>query len=41
MRAGRSLRVILHAEKREIAMAHAFERRVVQVNMGQLDFALG
>src|SRR5215467_6114619 len=40
MRAGAGLRVILHAEQRQIAMAQALERRVVQIYVRQLDFGL-
>src|SRR5579862_7332872 len=41
MRPRRGLRMILHAEQREIPMAQAFECLVVQVDMGQLNFAVG
>jgi hypothetical protein len=40
MRAGRGLRVILHAEQRQIPMPQAFQSLVVQVDVRQLDFAL-
>ncbi len=40
MGAGARLRMVLHAEERQGAMAQAFERVVVQVDMGELDFAL-
>src|SRR4051812_24343515 len=38
--AGTGFRVVLNAEQWQIAMAHAFERRVVQVHMRKLDFGL-
>ncbi len=34
------LRMVLHAEKRQGAMAQALERAVVQVDVSELDFAL-
>src|SRR5262249_7436262 len=40
MRTGRCFGVILHAEKRQRAVAQAFERVVVQIDVGQLDIAL-
>jgi hypothetical protein len=40
MRPRRGLRVILHAEQRQVPVAQAFERLVVQVDVGQLDFAV-
>src|ERR1035441_5283903 len=41
MRPGRGFRVILHAEQRQIPMPQAFERLVVQINVRQLNFAVG
>src|SRR5271165_3184904 len=40
VRAGRGFRVILHAEQRQIAVAQAFERVVVQIDVGEFDFAV-
>ena len=40
VRAGRGLRVVLDAEERQVSVAHAFERLVVQVQVRQFDFAL-
>src|SRR5438067_7723595 len=40
VRAGRSFRVILHAEERQRAVAEAFERVVIQINVRQLNFTL-
>ena len=40
VRAGSGFGVILHAEQRQRAMAQAFQRVVVQVDVRQLDFAL-
>src|SRR5215470_14501577 len=40
VRAGRGFGVVLDAEQRQVSVAHAFERVVVQVDMRQLDFAL-
>ena len=37
VRAGCGFRVVLHAEERQRFVAQAFERLVVQVNVGQLD----
>src|SRR5213595_2082193 len=39
VRAGRRLRVILHAEEWQRFVAQAFERLVVQVHVGERDFA--
>ena len=33
MRAGRGLRVILHGEQRQRAMAQAFQRIVIEIDM--------
>src|ERR1035437_5164451 len=41
MRPRRSFRVILHAEQRQVPMPQAFERLVIQVDMGQLNFTVG
>jgi hypothetical protein len=41
VRAWGGLRVILHAEEGQIAVAQTFERFVVQVSMCELDFTLG
>ena len=40
MGAGARLRMVLHTEEWQGAMAQALERVVVQVDMGELDFAL-
>src|SRR6476659_1740975 len=40
MRPGRSFRVILHAEQRQVAVAAASLRLIVQVYVGQFDFGL-
>ena len=40
MRARRRLGVVLDAEEREVAVEQAFERLVVQVHVGEFDFAL-
>ena len=40
MRPRRSFRVVLHREERQIAVAHAFERIVVEIHVGQFDLAL-
>src|SRR6476469_6289921 len=40
MRTRRGLGMILHAEQRQIPVPHAFERVVVQINVGQFDFTL-
>ena len=40
VRAGSGLGVVLHAEQRQRAMAQAFQRVVVQVDVRQFDFAL-
>ena len=37
VRAGRGLGMVLHAEHRMIAMAEAFQRLVVQIDVGELD----
>jgi hypothetical protein len=37
--AGRGFGVVLHAEERQRFVAQAFERLVVQVNVGQVDLA--
>ena len=37
MRAGRGFGVILHAENRQFAMAHAFDRAVIQIDMRHFD----
>ena len=39
MRSGGSFRVVLYAEDRPAAVAHAFERIVVQVDVGRLEVA--
>ena len=41
MRPRRGLRVILHAEQRQVPVPQAFERLVIQVDMRQLNFAVG
>ena len=38
VRAGRGFGVVLHAEDRVVAVAEAFERLVVQVHVGDVDF---
>ena len=38
--AGRGFRVILHAEQRQISVAQAFERVVVEIDVREFDFAL-
>src|SRR5438876_9664900 len=38
--AGRSLWVVLDAEQSQVAVAHAFQCRVVQIHVRELDFAL-
>ena len=40
MRAGRRFRVVLHAEQRQVAVAQALERRVIEVHVRELDFGL-
>src|SRR5438445_5021684 len=40
VRAGRGLWVVLDAEQWQVAMAHAFQCRVVQIHVRELDFAL-
>src|ERR1700679_1923468 len=40
MRPGRGFGMILHAEQRQVLMPQAFQRRIVQVDVRQLDFAL-
>ena len=40
MRPRRGLRVILHAEQRQIPVPQAFQRLVVQIHVRQFDFAL-
>ena len=39
MRPRRRLRVILHAEQRQIPVPQAFQRRVIQIHVRQFDFA--
>src|SRR5579872_1138812 len=39
MRPGRGFRMVLHTENRMAAMAEAFERLVVQVDVRKIDFA--
>ena len=39
VRPGRSFRVILHAEERQVLMAHALVGVVVQIKMGDFDIA--
>ena len=39
VRAGRGFGVVLHAEDRLVAVAEAFQRLVVQVDVGDLDVA--
>ena len=41
VRAGRGFGVILHAEQRQVPMAQAFQRFVVQVDVREFDFAPG
>ena len=41
VRAGCGFRVILHTEQRQVPVAQAFERIVVQVDVRQFDFAIG
>jgi len=40
MRPGRSFRVILHCEQRQIAMPHTFQSVVIQIHVGQFNFTL-
>src|SRR5712692_6812481 len=40
MRSRRGLRLILHAEQRQVPVPQAFKRIVVQVHVRELDFAL-
>src|SRR6202030_3995782 len=40
VRTRRRFRVVLHGEQRQIPVAHAFERGVVQIHVRQFDFAL-
>ena len=39
VRAGRGLRVVLHAEHRVVAMAEPFQRLVVQIDVREFDLA--
>src|SRR5579862_9881481 len=40
MRTRGSLRMILYAEQRQIPMPQAFQRRVIQIHVRELDFTL-